>query len=146
MLIDIDNRARELFEAIENLPVVLCHRDLWLENIFYSDGRVTLIDWDTAGWGYMGEDIASLIADDTDAGALCEYYRRLPPAYLRGISEYISLPQANECYIREMILIKFGYRFIYQYMKSETPEAKEFQIKALQQIYDMKDISMHCRL
>jgi len=46
---------------IERLPVVLCHRDFWVANIFYKDQKILLLDWDTTGWGYMGEDIASWI-------------------------------------------------------------------------------------
>jgi hypothetical protein len=42
MLIDIDESANEIFNRIEKLPIVLCHRDFWMaftnlqdsENIF----------------------------------------------------------------------------------------------------------------
>ncbi len=66
------------------MPVVLCHRDLWIENIFLSDGRIRLIDCDCTGWSFIGEDIASLIADYTDVEDLDEYFRKLVPAYLKG--------------------------------------------------------------
>lgn len=58
----MNNNADEMFRGIEKLPIVLCHRDFWVANIIYSDSdsEIVLIDWDTAGWGYMGEDIASL--------------------------------------------------------------------------------------
>ncbi|NLY53976.1 MAG: phosphotransferase, partial [Firmicutes bacterium] len=49
MLIDLDERSDEIWETIEQLPVVLCHRDFWVANIFYSDQKVRVIDWDTAG-------------------------------------------------------------------------------------------------
>ncbi|MFJ7915623.1 MULTISPECIES: phosphotransferase [unclassified Lysinibacillus] len=51
MLIDLDNNADEIFSRIEKLPIVLCHRDFWVANVFYSDSKIVLIDWDTAGWG-----------------------------------------------------------------------------------------------
>lgn len=44
MLIDIDDRKEEIFNNVKNLPVVLCHRDFWLENIFLSDKKPILID------------------------------------------------------------------------------------------------------
>lgn len=44
MLIDIDENADEIFSRIKRLPVVLCHRDFWVANIFYSDGKIILID------------------------------------------------------------------------------------------------------
>jgi hypothetical protein len=34
MLIDMDDNAKEMFENIEKLPVVMCHKDFWIENIF----------------------------------------------------------------------------------------------------------------
>jgi hypothetical protein len=44
--------------------------------IYSSDDKIALIDWDTAGWGYMGEGIASLIADESDVNYMTEYYNR----------------------------------------------------------------------
>jgi len=84
MLIDTQQQAKTIFTNMKRLPVVLCHRDFWIENIFLSDRKIILIDWDCAGWGFMGEDIASLIVDDTDIEYLDEYYRRLIPAYYKG--------------------------------------------------------------
>lgn len=74
MLIEIDENAEEILGRIEKLPIVLCHRDFWVENIFHSDGKTLLLDWDTAGWGYMGEDLASLIADEADVEQMVEFY------------------------------------------------------------------------
>jgi hypothetical protein len=52
MLIHIDENAEEIFNRIERLPVVLCHRDFWVTNIFYSDSKIIpimfgyrLIEW-----------------------------------------------------------------------------------------------------
>ena len=141
MLIDMDTRAEILFEKISKLPVVLCHRDLWLENIFYTEGKSILIDWDTAGWGFMGEDIASLIVDETDTEYLVEYYRKLVPTYYKGVSEYIDVSLIDNDYIWEMILIKFGYRIVHYYMFTKSPDTKKEQVNALEKIYEMKSIS-----
>ena len=91
MLIDIDNNADDVWHRIEKLPIVLCHRDFWTTNIFYHDGKIRLIDWDTTGWGYMGEDIKQLISDETHPCHMVEYYRKCVPAYYKGFSEgYIT--------------------------------------------------------
>jgi hypothetical protein len=102
-----------------------------------SNDKIVLIDWDCTGWGYMGEDIASLIADDTDVEYLGEYYRRLLPAYCKGLSEYMDVSTIRNFYIQEMIIIKFGYRILQKYMFSQSSDVKIQQITALQKIYEM---------
>ena len=140
MLVDLDNNIEKIFANINKLPVVLCHRDFWIENIFYSDGKVILIDWDYTGWGYLGEDIAALIEDDIiDTKYIGEYYRKFIPAYYKGISEYIDVSKIEDDYIWEMMLIIFGYRFVHRYIFADSIEKKEQQIIALQQIYEIKN-------
>ncbi|WP_213586165.1 aminoglycoside phosphotransferase family protein [Paenibacillus sp. J2TS4] len=140
MLIDIDNSVDEIFSRIEKLPIVLCHRDFWVANIFYSDGKIVPIDWDTAGWGYMGEDIASLITDEADVCHMVEYYQKCIPAYYRGFSEYADVSHISDHCIRELILIMFGYRLVEWYKFAEFPEDKLLHINTLQKIYEMRNM------
>ncbi|MNI24537.1 Phosphotransferase enzyme family protein [compost metagenome] len=138
MLIDIDNNADEIFSRIEKLPIVLCHRDFWVANIFYSDSKIVLIDWDTAGWGYMGEDIASLIADEADVCHMIEYYQTSIPAYYRGFSEYADVSHISDHCIYELILVMFGYRLVERYKFAESPEDKSMHLNILQKIHEMR--------
>ncbi len=138
MLMDIDDRKDELFASLQRLPIVLCHRDFWIENIFFTDGAIRLIDWDTTGWGFLGEDIASLIVDDMDVARFEENYRRLLPAYLKGVSEYMDIPPIDEACILTLILIKFGYRMMQWRMYRKEPDEKCWGIGALQVLYEMK--------
>ncbi len=140
MIFDIDDKKEAIFDSLKRLPVVLCHRDYWTENIFMSDGGIRIIDWDSAGFGYLGEDIASLISDDTETENLHEYFCRLIPAYVKGFSEHIEIPQEFNKYVWELILIMFGYRIVQNHMFTESPAAKEEQVKRLQKIYEMRDI------
>lgn len=140
MLFDFDDNKEALFNSFKRLPVVLCHRDFWVENIFLSDGKIRLIDWDCAGFGYLGEDIASLIYDDTETENLHEYFRRLIPAYIKGISEYLEVPLDFNKYIQKMILIVFGYRMVQNHMFTKSSKVKEEQVKRLQKIYEMRDM------
>ena len=140
MLFDIDDNKEAVFNSLKHLPVVLCHRDFWVENIFLSDGKIRLIDWDCTGFGYLGEDIASLIYDDTETENLHEYFRRLISAYIKGISEYLEIPQDFNKYIQEIILIVFGYRMVQNHMFTESTKVKEEQVKRLQKIYEMRDM------
>lgn len=140
MLIDIDTNADEIFSRIDKLPIVLCHRDFWVANIFYSDSTIVLIDWDTAGWGHMGEDIASLITDEADVSHMIEYYQNCIPAYYRGFSEYADVSHISDHCIYELILIMFGYRLVEWYKFAESPEHKLMHLNTLQQIYEMRNI------
>lgn len=138
MLIGIDDNADAIFSRLEKLPSVLCHRDFWVTNIFYSDGKIIPIDWDTAGWGYMGEDIASLIADEADVDHMVEFYQKCIPAYYRGFSEYAEAPPIFDHCVHELILIMFGYRFVEYYKFAESPEDKLVHLNVLQKIYEMR--------
>ncbi len=138
MLIDIDEHADEILDRIEKLPVVLCHRDFWVTNLIYTDEKIVLIDWDTSGWGYLGEDLASLIADEADIDHMVEYYQRCVPAYYKGFSEYADIsPIANHC-IYELILLMFGYRLVEWYLHTEDDNEKKAHADTLQKIYEMK--------
>ncbi|MNI20161.1 Phosphotransferase enzyme family protein [compost metagenome] len=140
MLIDIDNNADEIFSRIDKLPIVLCHRDFWVANLFCSDSKIVLIDWDTAGWGYMGEDIASLIADEADICHMLEYYQKCIPAYYRGFAEYADVSDISYHCIHELILVMFGYRLVEGYKFAESPEDKSMHLNTLQKIHEMSNI------
>ncbi|MRN53760.1 aminoglycoside phosphotransferase family protein [Paenibacillus monticola] len=138
MLIDIDEHADEILARIEQLPLVLCHRDFWVTNLIYANGKIVLIDWDTSGWGYLGEDLASLIADEADIDHMVEYYQRCVPTYYKGFSEYaVAPPVANHC-VYEMSLLVFGYRLVESYLHTEDDDEKTKLLHTLQKIYEMK--------
>ncbi|MCL2499114.1 MAG: aminoglycoside phosphotransferase family protein [Defluviitaleaceae bacterium] len=144
MFYDIDDNMDAFFEGIGRLPVVLCHRDYWIENIFHDEGNIRLIDWDTSGWGYLGEDLASLIADDYGFDEFEELCERLIPAYYKGAAEYMDVSAiangTEKNYIKEMILLKFGYRQVQDFIFADEDEEEDRveAVKALQKIYEMK--------
>lgn len=140
LLIDIDKYADEIFDRIEELPLVFCHRDFWVTNLIYADGKIALIDWDTSGWGYLGEDLASLIADESDINHMVEYYQRCVPAYYKGFSEYADVSHIADHCVYEMILLVFGYRLVGSYLHTEDADEKTNLVLTLQKIYEMKAI------
>ncbi|WP_139996175.1 aminoglycoside phosphotransferase family protein [Paenibacillus paridis] len=138
MLIDIDEHADEIFARIEKLPLVLCHRDFWVANLIYAEGSIALIDWDTSGWGYLGEDLASLIADEPDIDHMVEYYQRCVPAYYKGFSEYAPVTRIADHCVYEIILLVFGYKLVEGYLHTEADDEKTKHFHTLQKIYEMK--------
>ncbi|HSK68769.1 MAG TPA: phosphotransferase [Candidatus Limnocylindria bacterium] len=137
MIEGLDGMQEAVFSRLARQPIVLCHRDFWTENIFYSEASVALIDWDTAGWGYAGEDVASLIFDETDPDKYIELNRRMVPAYANGL----GLPDSALPHLRQdvltMALMKFGYRMVQRVAFAQEPEEKAAGIAALQAFYDL---------
>ena len=140
MLIALDEHRDEIFRRIDALPIVLCHRDFWVANLFCDEDEIVLIDWDTAGWGRLGEDIASLIADEADVEHMLECYHRCIPAYYRGFSARADTPPITEHCVRELILMLFGYRIVEWYLDAQSPEQKALQLDTLEKIYEMKEM------
>ena len=140
MIIDSDDASDEYHVHIEKLPVVFCHRDFWITNIFYTDNGIRLIDWDTTGWGYLGEDIVSLVADEADVEHMIEIYQRSIPAYLKGFSEYVDISHISNPYIYERMIMHFGYRLVEWYLHADSPEEKEYHKQTLQRIYEIGEM------
>jgi thiamine kinase-like enzyme len=138
MLTEADENAEEIFRRIRQLPVVFCHRDFWVTNIFCCGGDIVLIDWDTTGWGYLAEDIVSLIADEADVPNMVALYNRCVPAYRQGFSQYADISGFENLYVWERMVLHFGYRLIEWYLNAETPENKKQHLDTLQKIYEMK--------
>lgn len=137
MIIDLDYRKEDVFSDIHQLPVVICHRDFWIENIFYDQGKIVVLDWDCAGYGFLGEDIASLIVDETDVMMQPEYFLKLTTAYNHGLSQYSPLTWIDPRHIYEMMLIKFGYRLVQSYMFTSTVDVKEDCAERLTMLYQI---------
>ena len=137
MIIDSDEKSNQTHAGIEKLPVVFCHRDFWVTNIFYTDEGIRLIDWDSTGWGYLGEDMVSLIADEADVDHMTEYYHKCIPAYLSGFSEYVDISHIKNHYISERLILHFGYRLVEWFLDAKTPEEKEYHKQTLQKLFEI---------
>lgn len=138
MLIDFDANAEHHFIQIEKLPKVFCHRDYWIANIFYDNNTIIAIDWDTSGWGYVGEDLASLIADEADNEHIVEYFDILVSAYYKGLYDQVG-KSIESNHIVEFILAMFGYRLVEWYLESSTAERKAIHLETLQKLFEIKN-------
>jgi len=75
--------------------------------------------------------------NEIDFGHFEEYCQKLIPAYFSGISKYLDISNVSYRLICEIILIKFGYRFVQGFMYAEDDEGREEAIYALQKILEM---------
>jgi hypothetical protein len=137
MIITADEKAQDLWSKVESLPVILSHRDYWVTNIFYKDGKIRLIDWDTTGIGALGEDIASLIIDETHPDKVIDYYETCIPAYIKGLSESVDVSAYGDLYIYEQMLLFFGYRLVEDYKFTESEDHKTYCLAMLERLYQL---------
>jgi thiamine kinase-like enzyme len=140
MIIDMDEKSDRVWTEIEKLPIVLRHGDFFPPNIFYANDKIITIDWDSAGWCYLGEDIVNLIADAGDTEHMVEYYHKCVPSYLKGFSECSGISQIENIYIYERIVMHFGYILINEFNWqniAKSPEEMKSDIDVLQKIYEM---------
>lgn len=137
MLLDIDDHMEEIFRDIHQLPIVICHRDFWIENIFFDEGKIVVLDWDCAGYGFLGEDIASLIVDETDVKMQQKYFLKLTEAYNQGLSQHSPSTHIHPRFIYQMMLIKFGYRIVQSYLFTSSDEVKKDCVERLNVLYQI---------
>jgi Ser/Thr protein kinase RdoA (MazF antagonist) len=140
MIIEMDNKSDRVWAKIEKLPIVLRHGDFFPPNIFYDNGKVVLIDWDSAGLSYPGEDLVSLITDGENVDKMVEYYRKCVPAYLKGFNEITDASQLENAYIYERIIMHNSYRLIDNVNWRNQPKTHDeikFDLDVLQKIYEM---------
>jgi len=139
MIISMDEKSDDIWAEIEKLPIVLRHGDFFPPNIFFTDGKITPIDWDSAGWSYLGEDLVGFITETNDIDHMVELYHKCVPAYLKGFSE--GTTQIKNPYIYERIVMHMGYMLISKFTwknTEKTPAEQEFDMVVLQKIYEMK--------
>ncbi|MCL1882438.1 MAG: aminoglycoside phosphotransferase family protein [Defluviitaleaceae bacterium] len=142
MLIDMDEKSDKIWAEIESFPLVLRHGDFFPPNIFYVNGKIIIIDWDSAGWGYLGDDIVNLIADTDEVDKMVAHYHKCVPAYLKGFSEYSNISQIRSLYIHERIVMHFGYRLVDSVTwrnNIKTPAEQKSDLNILQKIYEMEN-------
>ena len=138
LLIEFDLHADDIIEQIQQLPVTFNHRDFWNANILATDDKIYVIDWDTSGFANIGEDIASLIIDESHPSLIATYYKQLIPAFYKGFYEQAPEKVITNPYIYEMILLQFGYRLIENYVDAETVQQKEDVIQAFEQLHEIR--------
>ena len=83
-------RRDAYLDMLRHLPCTLTHRDLTPGNVFVSDERVCILDWDCAGIGVLGEDMADLLAEalvyyDFDVSQAASLYDAITAGYISGL-------------------------------------------------------------
>lgn len=119
MMIDLDTHFDELWKEMSYQPLILTHRDFWIENIIKTKDGLIILDWDCVGLGFLGEDLASIIGDDTTNTQMAEGLKYWISAYNLGLSDAHFPFYVTDRMVVQLIVMKYGYRWIQSYMFSE---------------------------
>lgn len=129
ILFDYASRAPEILSALETLPVTVCHGDVHHDNIII-DGRgdTYLIDWDCAGYGYMGEDAVDMLCEAfvysaRDTALMPGYREEIISAYCRGARRAGMEYAMDAETVRSIFALSWGLRIAERFTlkKSEQP-------------------------
>lgn len=133
-LLEEADRSAALLERVYSLPLTLCHGDVHHDNLFLTeaDGEtvVMLIDWDTAGYGRMGEDAVDMLMEafvysDRAVTEMPVYRARILQAYREGAAESGVMPTLDDDMVRAIFLLAWAYRVADLYLYYEKPEEKQ---------------------
>ena len=110
LLNDYINRKDEIFRSFTVLPRTVCHGDVHHDNIILLNDDVYLIDWDSAGYGYMGEDAVDMLCEafvysDRDIALMSEFRSQIIAAYCDGAE--ITL---DETMVKNIFMMSWGFR------------------------------------
>jgi hypothetical protein len=140
---------REVFyQALENLPQVFCHRDVFGRNLLDRQGEAVLIDWAYAGIGAVGEELTPLVQatylwKEVEEGSFKELEDGIFSGYLEGLGEVgwqgdaalVRLGYTASSALRYTIgNIRFGFQRLLD--ESISPDSADELSKGTRAMYD----------
>ena len=128
-------RAEALLRSLDALPVTLCQGDVHHDNLIFKETargpEVYLIDWDSAGYGRMGEDAVDLLMEafvysSRDVSLLPDFRRRILQGYCAGVQKGGVPFEMEDALVRNVFVLAWGFRIadLYLYYKDEKPKAR----------------------
>ena len=119
ILNDYAVRAPDLLASFNALPETLCQGDVHHDNMILrqSEGEtdVYLIDWDSAGYGRMGEDAIDMLMEafvysHRDPSLLPRFQEKIIEGYCKGAKKGGVALTLGDALIRDIITLAWGFR------------------------------------
>jgi len=107
---------------------VLCHNDLLAANLIDADGRLWLVDWEYAGIGQPGFDLANLSAnarftDEQDRDLLKAYHGDFQPGHLAELRIFKAMSLLREALWSTIQTVASDIDFDYHRYAAENLDA-----------------------
>ena len=137
---DYADRASALLDSLDDLPLTLCQGDFHHDNLFLKNApggtEIYLIDWDSAGYGRMGEDAVDVLMEafvysSRDVSLLPDFRRRIIDGYCRGARNRGLDFTMSEELVRDIFALAWGFRIASAYVhyyKEEPPKRRCVEI------------------
>lgn len=119
ILNDYAARAPDLLASFDALPETLCQGDVHHDNMILrqSEGEtdVYLIDWDSAGYGRMGEDAIDMLMEafiysHRDPSLLPMFKEKIMEGYCKGAKKGGLTLILDDALIRDITALSWGFR------------------------------------
>jgi len=137
--------ASERLRSFDSLPVTLCQGDVHHDNLILCDStqeaEVYLIDWDSAGYGYMGEDAVDVLMEafvysDRDVSLFPIFRKKILNGYCEG-AQNEGFPFAlHDGIFRDLAALSWGFRVADLYLYYQDEPSKKRCIQILQAILE----------
>lgn len=127
-------RADTVLQSFKALPRSVCHGDVHQDNLFFSEysGQpiVHLIDWDSAGIGYMGEDAVDMLMEafvysQKDIALMPGFQRQIMAAYEQGAESQGVRLQLSDSLVRDLFALAWGFRLAEHFFYHKKAEDKQ---------------------
>ena len=136
---DYAARSKPLLEQFKALPLTLCQGDVHHDNLIFSgsgeEAEIYLIDWDSAGYGFMGEDAVDVLMEafvysDRDVRLLPGFRQKIIGGYCQGAgSRGVGFEMSGQL-IKDIFALAWGFRLadLFLYHKDELPKKRCVEI------------------
>ena len=139
ILCDYAACAKDLLGSFSALPQTLCHGDVHHDNLIFRDEdgetAIYLIDWDSAGYGHMGEDAVDVLMEafvysDRDVSLLPEFREKIISGYCKGAKSRGLDFVMGEPLVRELFALAWGFRIadLFLYYKEDASRKRCIEI------------------
>ncbi|MFA5341360.1 MAG: aminoglycoside phosphotransferase family protein [Clostridia bacterium] len=139
--------SNELLASFKTLPLTLCQGDVHHDNLIFrpdnSGFDIYLLDWDSAGYGYMGEDAIDMLLEaflytKRNVSLMNEYKRSILDSYFTGAGKSgfdYSIPDKT---VTDLFAYSWGFRVASHYLYFKTDEQKRRCIDILNVMFNLE--------